>query len=206
MPEISVVDLGCGNLGSVINALRACGFGAKVAQKPEEIERSDRLLLPGVGSFSSAISYLRASGMDDAISESVRRGGKLLGICLGMQILSTSGSERGSVGGLNLIPGRVIPVSKLTGYRIGLPVSHVGWTTLTPNELSPLEPTQVSDEYYFTHAYAVIPDKQEVVLYHAMYESIAIPAVISSGNILGVQFHPEKSGESGLSFLQRFFR
>jgi imidazole glycerol-phosphate synthase subunit HisH len=200
---ILVLDYGLGNLLSICNALEEVSLDRKVvvSRREEDIARSTHLVLPGVGNFKKGIENLRAFGLIDPLSEAVlNRGIPFLGICLGMQLLSEKGEESGVVDGLDWIPGRV---SRIDSGALKLP--HIGWNALSLLRRQPLfENVRTEPEVYFVHSFRMsCPD--EYVSATCTYGE-TFPAAIQKGNIYAVQFHPEKSRETGLNILRNFVR
>ena len=187
-----VVDLGLGNLGSVLQALVRAGGDPQLATDPAEVARAPRVVLPGVAAFGMGME--RASKFKPALQEALRRGAPVVGICLGMQILFEEGEEDGLQEGLGLLPGRV------TKLPASVQVPHIGWQKLQARGDSPLRP---SGWAYFAHSYRCeAPD--EVTHAFAEHGSVRIPAVVGRGTLFGVQYHPEKSAHDGEALLRRF--
>ncbi len=208
---VTVVDYGRGNLFSVQRALEHCGAQVRLVSDPEELGNAEKLLLPGVGAFRDAMDALSSRGMDQAIRAYAASGKPLFGICLGMQLLLDSSDEFGQSHGLGLIPGKVQAIPTQDGTGASLKVPHIGWSELCLGAereswagtlLEGLEPGRSS--MYFVHSYMVVPDSVQHRVADCLYGDVAISAVIQRENIWGAQFHPEKSGESGLSILRRF--
>ena len=200
---VALVDYGAGNLHSVHNALQAAGAtGVKVTADPEIVRAADRIVLPGVGSFGACAKGLRAiDGMVDALDERVRGGGvPFLGICVGMQLLATRGLEHGVTKGLDWIAGEVRKI-EVTDPHIKVP--HMGWNdvALTPHERHSrlLE----VGEAYFLHSYHFAPDEGHDIAAMTDHGG-GLVAAVARDNIVGVQFHPEKSQAYGLALLERF--
>jgi glutamine amidotransferase len=196
--ELALVDYGAGNLHSVNNALRAVGAAAvTVTADPEAVRNADRIVLPGVGAFGACAGALRAiAGMEEALAEAVvARGRPFLGVCVGMQLMATTGHEHGTHRGLGWLAGDVRRLEPTGGER----VPHMGWNDVAPARTSLLEP----GDAYFTHAYAFEPADLADVLAWTDHGGPVVAAA-GRGNMLGVQFHPEKSQGYGLSLLRRF--
>ena len=201
-----VVDYGLGNLMSVAQGLEAVGSHPVVTSQPEEILKADRLILPGVGAFGVAMESLASSGIASALKDSARAGVPILGICLGMQLLFDASSEFGHTAGLGLIPGEVAPI--IVSPKAGeLRSTHIGWRTLDWNlQSNPLvsESVNPSDSFYFVHSFAATPSRGANVWASVGYGGHRVTAFVGSGNIWGSQFHPEKSGATGLKILKAF--
>lgn len=197
--SVSVVSYGLGNLGSVLNMLRRIDADPRVATTPEEVRTSERLLLPGVGAFDTGMRLLRDARLLEPIQDFAASGRPLLGICLGMQLLMDS-SEEGVESGLGLISG----LSRKFDDSIGLRVPHMGWNTLVPSRADPLLADLPEDSrFYFVHSYHVVPaataDTLAVTDYGAPFSSM-----IRANNVMGAQYHPEKSHAFGMQIFRNF--
>jgi len=202
---ITVVDYGLGNLGSVENMLRHLGIAVHRSGDPEVVRNSSRLVLPGVGAFDRGMRNLRERGLVEALGEAVRsRGAPLLGICLGMQML-TERSEEGAETGLGWIEGGARRFAFPPGAP-GLKVPHMGWNTVRATRASPLLQDLNEDaRFYFVHSYYVAPVRAEDVILETTY-GIAFASGVARDNVYGVQFHPEKSHRFGMRLLAAFAR
>ena len=199
---IAIIDYGVGNLFSLCSSLNSIGAEAVVTPDPDTIRKADRIILPGVGAFADAAEKLRASGLDQILLEEAARGKPVMGICLGMQMLFEESHEYGIHKGLGLIPGRVIPMA---GYiPADLKVPHIGWNPLIiKGDRHPLlRYVEEGDCVYFVHSYFAT-DCNEAVIATAEYGR-ELTAAVARGNVMGCQFHPEKSGKVGLSILKAF--
>lgn len=207
--QVTIVDYGVGNLFSVSRALEQCGAEVIISSDPEVIERSERLVLPGVGAFEDGMNGLRACGLVEPIKRFAASGRPLLGICLGMQMLASASEEFGSHEGLGLIPGRVVPLPSAVESGRPLKVPHIGWDGVEPAHpwtASLMEDTAPGTAIYLVHSFHVLPDDPHHVLATYRFGDHAITAAIRRGNIQGCQFHPEKSGPAGLRMLSAFMR
>ena len=194
---IAIIDYGAGNLFSVKNALDFLGYENKITSSADDLRTADRLILPGVGAFPDAMRMLHASGLVDVIKEQAQKK-PLLGICLGMQMLFEKGYEFAETDGLGFIKGSV----KLMTPE-ALPIPHIGWNSLEFNEPCPLlKNCKNGDHVYFVHSYAADCPEENVAAYCDY--GMKVPALVFSGNVFGAQFHPEKSGETGLNILKAF--
>ena len=199
---IAIIDYGVGNLFSLCSSLKSIGAEAVVTPDPDAIRAADRIILPGVGAFADAAAKLRATGLDQVLLEEAAKGKPVMGICLGMQMLFEESHEYGVHKGLGLIPGRVIPMA---GYiPEGLKIPHIGWNPLIlKGDRHPLlKYVSEGDCVYFVHSY-VASDCKESVIATAEYGE-ELTAAVARGNVMGCQFHPEKSGKVGLSILKAF--
>jgi len=195
---IAIIDYGAGNLFSVKNALDFLGLDSVITKYPDDLRSADRLILPGVGAFADAMRMLNETGLVEVIREEVQKK-PLLGICLGMQMLFEKGYEFGETDGLGLIKGCV----KLMQPEGNLAIPHIGWNELEKNEPCKLLEKCGDAEYvYFVHSYAAECDSKNVAAYCDY--GMKVPALVFEGNVYGAQFHPEKSGETGLNMLRCF--
>lgn len=208
-PVVTIIDYGRGNLLSVRRALEFCGAEAVFAAGPDSIRKAAALVLPGVGSFADGMARLRADGLEGPIREKAAAGVPLLGICLGMQMLFDTGCEDGVTPGLGLIPGTVEPLPRQDAEGNPLRVPHVGWSGLIPAVPSGFAGSLLADirpgeEVYFVHSFAAVPACETDRLADTLYGGRRVCAAVRRGNVTGVQFHPEKSAETGLSILRAF--
>lgn len=197
---LALVDYGAGNLRSVANALKAAGAeGVAVTADPDVVRAADRIVLPGVGAFKACIEALRGvPGLVEAMAERVLVGGApFLGICVGMQLLADRGIEFGVTEGLGWIGGEVRPIER-TDPAIKVP--HMGWNDVAPMHHSPLI---VPGEAYFLHSYHFVPESGASAAAMTDHGG-GLVAAVARDNVLGVQFHPEKSQDYGLALLGRF--
>lgn len=198
---IALVDYGVGNLFSLRSSLKAIGAEAVVTSDPEEIRSAEKILLPGVGAFADAAAKLRESGLDRVICGEAERGKDILGICLGMQLLFARSYEYGEHVGLGLIPGAVVPMEGKLPASLKIP--HIGWNALRLRRKHRLlKYVKEGDCVYFVHSFYAA-DCEESVLATVEY-GIELTAAVAKDNVMGCQFHPEKSGDVGLSILRAF--
>ncbi len=199
---IGLIDYGVGNLFSLVSSFRMIGEEAEIVRTPEEICRADKLILPGVGAFGDAREKLGEHGMDEAVMDAARRGVPLLGICLGMQMLFETSDEFGMHSGLGLIPGRITAMQpRLPGE---LKVPQIGWNALQMKPHPLFEGIPEGACVYFVHSYSAVECEKWTI---AITEyGIPVTAAVARDNVLGTQFHPEKSGRIGLQMLSNFCR
>ena len=202
---IAVIDYGVGNLFSLTASLKYLGAETVVTNRSEDIEKADRIILPGVGAFEDAAAKLRATGLVDTIMKETAAGKPLLGICLGMQLLFEKSHEYGVHKGLGLIKGTVASIDedlKKQGIT-DLKVPHIGWNALDFKEDEPLfKYIKQGDCVYYVHSFYG-RDCEESTIATSMY-GIKITGAVRNGSVYGTQFHPEKSGDVGLNILRAF--
>ncbi len=195
---IGIVDYGRGNLRSVEKALEKVGFEATIMTSPEDLDRVDGLILPGVGAFADAMEALNSGGWTLPITQFARSDRPFLGICLGMQVLFEFGEEHGVHAGLGLLEGRVVK------FPPGGKIPHMGWNSLKLEQPSRLLEGIPNESYfYFVHSYYVLPSDQRDIIASSDY-GVVFPAVVGKDNVWGTQFHPEKSSPWGLQILTNF--
>jgi imidazole glycerol-phosphate synthase subunit HisH len=197
---IYVIDCGIGNVGAVRSMYRRLGRNAELIDTPRPLERGDRLILPGIGAFDSGAKAIDGRGFRAWLVEAAAAGHGILGICLGMQLLCRR-SEEGSLDGLGIIPADVVRIDP-GQERVRIP--HMGWNIVTSVRDTPLLPTNGEQQrFYFTHSYRVRCDDAEHVWATTDYGEV-FPSAIGCGEVMGVQFHPEKSHRFGMALLERF--
>ena len=207
MHEVVVIDYGLGNLLSICRGLEYCGASVKITKDHQTILKASRVIFPGVGSFPHGMAELKNQGLDSILREVIKKEIKILGICLGMQLLLDESEEFELTAGLGFIPGRVIPIPSYTRNGQTIKIPHTGWNELlissnTSNGL--LKNIKQGESTYFVHSFMAVPKNQEDRFADCMYGENRIAAVIGNKNIFGCQFHPEKSGEVGLRILKNF--
>jgi glutamine amidotransferase len=195
---IALVDYGAGNLRSVQNALALLGADCAVAAAPGELAGADAIIFPGVGAAGPAMAALRQRGMDRAILDAVREAVPFLGICLGLQLLFDASAEDGATC-LRILPCSVERLA--TGEKL----PHVGWNTLEPVKAHPVLEGIDGEAMYFTHSYVGVPSDRSAVVAETVH-GVPFASVVAAGRIVGVQFHPERSGPAGLRLLTNFLR
>lgn len=194
--KTTVIDLGVGNLGNVVRAIEHVGGSAQVSTDPAEIAASRRLILPGVGAFAPPREALRGE-IEAALRAALAEGAWLLGICVGFQLLFEAGEEFGTTDGLGLLPGRIVRLPD------GVPLPHIGWNRLRDLAPHPLLAGLPPDPWvYFVHSFA--PEGGDEVALARTLHGRSFPSVAGQGRVLGCQFHPERSGPTGLKILANF--
>ncbi len=198
---IAIVDYGVGNLFSLNSSFKKVGAETVVASDKKRIENADKIILPGVGAFADAAKKLEESGLGELVKEQVKKGKYVMGVCLGMQMLFERSYEYGEHKGLGLLKGEVVPMQ---GYiDKGLKIPHIGWNGLhieKPNFL--LKYCKEGDYVYFVHSYFATNCEESVIATTEYSKSLT--AAVAKDNLLGCQFHPEKSGDVGLNILRAF--
>lgn len=202
---ITIVDYGVGNLASIKNILTKIGVTSSIATKEADIARATKLILPGVGAFDTCVEKLQQSGFIPALYRKVKEEKvPILGICVGMQLLLES-SEEGILAGLGWVKGKNIQFNP-TLFKMQLKIPHMGWTDVTTNRVSPLLENMYEDpRFYFVHSYHAQLENKNDSLLTANY-GYDFVAAVEHDNILGVQFHPEKSHKFGMKLLENFVK
>ena len=200
---IGIISLGLSNITSVRNAIDSLKFKSFLIDAPSQIKYAEKILLPGVGSFNEAMSRLQESGLDQAIKDAAANGTPIMGICLGMQLLADKGSKGAGgtveVKGLGLIPG---VIKKIEKKNIKLP--HMGWNTLHLQQRDEIVTEKFNNmDYYFIHSFEFVVNNNENLLATVEYGG-GIAAIVRRDNVIGCQFHPEKSQRAGLELLKSF--
>ncbi|SHG36996.1 imidazole glycerol phosphate synthase subunit hisH [Thermosyntropha lipolytica DSM 11003] len=197
---ITVIDYGMGNLASVKNGFNKLGYKVLITDKADEVLKAEKVVLPGVGAFADAVSNLQKLGLDKAIKEVIAKGVPFLGICLGMQLLLSASYEDGLNEGLNIVKGKVIKFTLPPSYK----VPHMGWNAVKKSQQSRLFKGIADNSYfYFVHSYHAIPEDESWVAGRTEY-GITFVSALEKDNVFATQFHPEKSGETGLKILRNF--
>lgn len=197
---IGIIDYGMGNLKSICNALEILSIDYIISKDKEELKRCEKLILPGVGAFNDAMSNLKFYSLDKFIKEEIKKGKFILGICLGMQLLFSKSYEGKEEEGLNILKGEIISLDK---EKVRVP--HIGWNSIEINKEDEVIKNITKQTYmYYVHSfYASDYDEEDLVLW-SNYNGVKIPGLVRRGNIIGAQFHPEKSSKDGLMILKNF--
>ena len=198
---IAIVDYGVGNIFSLYSSFKYIGAEVVLTSDPEEIKKADKIILPGVGAFADAAKKLRDSGLADVVVKEVKNGKPLLGICLGMQMLFERSFEYGEHQGLGLIKGDIVSMEGVVPANYKIP--HIGWNALHfTRESNLFKYIKPDDCVYFVHSFYA-SDCDDSVIATAEYGK-ELTAAVQQDNVMGCQFHPEKSGEVGLNILRAF--
>jgi len=205
---IGLINYGMGNLHSVAKALEKVGGQVELVSDADQLDKYERIVLPGVGAFRDCAAALKKSGMDAALNDSLHAGTPFLGICLGMQVLMDVSYEFGSYPGLGFIPGAVKAFPEQHPER-GFKIPHMGWNDVvlsSEKEPHPVLVPLADQQVYYVHSYCCIPENPEHLLAACSYGDYPFAAAIGRDNIVAVQFHPEKSQRAGLAMLESFLR
>ncbi len=207
-PTVAVLDSGIGNVYSMHRATFTTGGDPQITKEPEDITKADILIIPGVGSFPAFMEYLESNGLEEAIRSFASTGRPILGVCLGMHILFGEGQEAGTTRGVGLLEGKVVALPKEQRGGKLLRKPHMGWSSIRfmGNESATLfqSETTSQDTLYFAHSFVAVPTHQELISADFSYGGYKFPAIVEKENVVGVQFHPERSGRMGLRMLAHF--
>ena len=203
---IAVIDYGVGNLFSLLSSLNYVGLDTKLTNSIEEIKNANGIILPGVGAFRDAIGNLEKYGLKETLINEAKKGKPFLGICLGMQMLFEKSYEYGEYEGLGLINGTVEEIKKYIPENSDLKIPHMGWNSLIINERFKddkiLKDVDNNEYVYYVHSYFAKTDMKNIVTYSEY--GTKIPGIVKNENVYGMQFHPEKSGDTGLKLLKNW--
>mgnify|MGYP000904429137 FL=1 len=203
---IAVIDYGVGNLFSLLSSLNYVGLDTKLTNNIEEIKNAKGIILPGVGAFRDAIGNLEKYGLKETLINEAKNGKPFLGICLGMQMLFEKSYEYGEYEGLGLINGTVEEIKKYIPKNSDLKIPHMGWNSLIINERFKddkiLKDVDNNEYVYYVHSYFAKTDMKNIVTYSEY--GTKIPGIVKNENVYGMQFHPEKSGDTGLKLLKNW--
>ena len=203
---IAVIDYGVGNLFSLLSSLKYVGLDTKLTNDIEEIKSAKGIILPGVGAFRDAIGNLEKYGLKETLINEAKNGKPFLGICLGMQMLFEKNYEYGEYEGLGLINGTVEEIKKYIPENSDLKIPHMGWNSLIINDRFKddkiLKDVDNNEYVYYVHSYFTKTDMKNIVTYSEY--GTKIPGIVKNENVYGMQFHPEKSGDTGLKLLKNW--
>ncbi|AMD94219.1 imidazole glycerol phosphate synthase subunit HisH [Leptotrichia sp. oral taxon 847] len=203
---IAVIDYGVGNLFSLLSSLNYVGLDTKLTNDIEEIKNAKGIILPGVGAFRDAVGNLEKYGLKETLISEAKNGKPFLGICLGMQMLFEKSYEYGEYEGLGLINGTVEEIKKYIPENSDLKIPHMGWNSLIINERFKddkiLKDVDNNEYVYYVHSYFAKTDMKNIVTYSEY--GTKIPGIVKNENVYGMQFHPEKSGDTGLKLLKNW--
>ena len=203
---IGVLDYGAGNLKNVCRATAHLGYDFKLVTTPDQVSSVDKLIIPGVGAFKVAMNQLHEQNLVEPIKVAAAKGVPMLGVCLGMQLLFEHSSEFGHTEGLGLFKGSVelIPSVGASGEKLKVP--HIGWNELLIDnaDAQVISSVKADDAVYFVHSYQAKGYEPQDLVAHCLYDGLVLPAIVQKDNVIGCQFHPEKSGEVGLGILKNF--
>ena len=203
---IAVIDYGVGNLFSLLSSLNYVGLDTKLTNNIEEIKNAKGIILPGVGAFRDAIGNLEKYGLKEILINEAKNGKPFLGICLGMQMLFEKSYEYGEYEGLGLINGTVEEIKKYISKNSDLKIPHMGWNSLIINDSFKddkiLKDVNDNEYVYYVHSYFAKTDMKNIVAYSEY--GTKIPGIVKNENVYGMQFHPEKSGDTGLKLLKNW--
>jgi glutamine amidotransferase len=208
--RVLIIDYGLGNLFSVKQACEYAGYIVDITSDPDKLVKADAVILPGVGAFGTAMESLADHDLLMAISEFVKTGKPFMGICLGMQMLFSESEEHGNFRGLNLINGKIIKFPQynlLTKHR----VPQIQWNKIIPSvhnnwDETPFKGIKSGEYMYFVHSYYALPESDNVILSYSEYATIKYASAVLKDNILGIQFHPEKSSNEGLKIYKNWLK
>ena len=207
--NVAIVDYGLGNLFSVNSACERVGLQSFITSEADEVKRADAVILPGVGAFGDAMESLRQTHLLDAIMDFVKTGKPFLGICLGMQLMFSESEEFGANKGLDLIKGRIVkfPERNANGHIIRVP--QIQWNRIYANSkdswnTSPLKNIEEGTYMQFVHSYYALPEEKDTILTYSEYEGIRYASAVIKDNLVGMQYHPEKSAGQGLKVYENW--
>lgn len=202
MGKIGILNYGLGNVGSMLNAVEFYKHEAYLIEDEAGLDRAEVIIMCGVGNFKAAMAKLTAGKWIDKLEkQAIQKQKPILGVCLGMQLFASQSEEGGTIQGLGWIPGSVV---KMTGENLRIP--HMGWNDVKPVESPELFKGMRASTFYFMHGYHFKPEHPKAVLATTQYGDLEVVSAIRKDNIVGVQFHPEKSQGDGLRFMRNFLQ
>jgi glutamine amidotransferase len=201
--KVAIIDYGLGNLFSINNACESVGLDTSITADIDEINKSDALILPGVGAFGDAMQTLKEKKLDVAIRDFINTGKPFMGICLGMQLMFSESEEFGKYEGLNLIPGKIVKFPKTNKQNENIRVPQIQWNQIFRNNdenwnNSPMKSLEEGEYMHFVHSYYAIPNDIDAILTYSEYEGVRYASSVIKDNLIGIQFHPEKSAKQGI--------
>jgi len=208
--SVTIIDYGIGNILNVVRAFEQIGTEVTLAKSSSDLKQVERVVLPGVGAFSHGMNQLKDLAIAERIKEISNEGMPLLGICLGMQMLLSYSEEHGKTKGLDIMPGKVIAVPECGIDNTTHKIPHTGWNELKLSgdrddwSGTLLADVNIDSPVYFVHSFMAVPDDYSMHVADCEYDGQSICAVVQRDNVMGCQFHPEKSGEVGLQILRSF--
>ncbi|KGK43295.1 hypothetical protein LH51_01300 [Nitrincola sp. A-D6] len=200
--KIGIVNYGCGNIASISNIIKYIGYKPEIINRSEDVLLFDSIILPGVGHFKNGMSNINFSGMRNALDKRAELDKPILGICLGMQLMTQS-SEESDETGLCWFDSKTIKFTELENNKNKILVPHMGWNYVKEVEENVF--FEEEDRFYFVHSFYVDALKSQEALATTIYEEINFSSAIKKGNLVGVQFHPEKSHQFGMTFFRKYF-
>lgn len=205
MKKVTIIDYGMSNLLSISRAMEKVGAEVSITGDADFISSADLLILPGVGAFYDGMCELQKRNIPEAIGQFLKTGKPFLGICLGMQMMLGEGTEVKPTRGLGIIDGKVLPLPVTNTKGENNTIPHIGWSTVTPNNSSAKSILPEHNSFmYFVHSYYANPVHTECAFASTPFSDIQFTSVVNKDNAWGTQFHPEKSGEQGLTLLHNF--
>tara|TARA_B110000003_G_scaffold276186_1_gene321375 strand:+ start:6694 stop:7338 length:645 start_codon:yes stop_codon:yes gene_type:complete len=203
--KLGIIDLNVNNIFSIYEACKSQGYNTEIINKSLKDYSFDIIIMPGVGSFNTAMKFIKKNNIDEKIDNYLNKKNKLFfGICLGMQLLFEESEEFGVTKGLKLIKGKVKKFKETKNLK----VPHIGWNNLTPriNNKNILKMINRNNKYYFVHSYYCVPKEDKIISSLTEYQNIKFCSSITQNNIVATQFHPEKSGEAGLKIIGGMYK
>ena len=202
-----IINYGLGNIFSLKNAFAFCGSDPDIENDPDKIMKYDSLILPGVGAFGDGMNHLREKGLDEAVKNFAKTGKPIIGICLGMHMLMDTSEELGTHEGLGLIPGKVRYFTNVTAFDKSEKIPNISWSEVkTKTSTCLLENINPPVDMYFVHSLCVQTKHEENSIAVSNYGGIEFSSIIQKDNIIGCQFHPEKSAVAGLKLIENFLK
>jgi glutamine amidotransferase len=204
--KVTIFDYGMGNMFSISHGLEHLGAEVVITSNPEDIDKAEMLVLPGVGAFAQAMKNLNEISAVDELKKYLKSDRKFLGVCLGFQLLFEKSSEFGDCEGLGIFPGTIEKIPSLDSSENRLKVPHIGWERVHTTSETGIMGTIEKDQncFYFVHSFYSAPLADEIISSYSFYEDFKFCSSIESGNIMACQFHPEKSGKVGLKLLENW--